>query len=51
MLVTKDKYLNKWVVWLKKGSLFIPVYKARTKKECKEWKEKNEKRVIRKNSF
>lgn len=46
MLIEKDKYLDRWVVWLIEGSLYTQVYDAKYKKDCKEWVKKNEKRVL-----
>ena len=51
MIIEKDKYLSKWVVWLIRKNLQIMVYQGTSKKECKEWRLNNEKRVSRKIYF
>ena len=48
MIIEKDIYLNKWVVWLIKKNLQIMVYQGTSKKECKRWRIIIEKRVSRK---
>jgi hypothetical protein len=35
--ILKDKYLNCWIVWEVHRNYSIDRYRARTKKECKEW--------------
>ena len=35
--IEKDKILGLWIVWKKEKNLNIQVYKAHTKKKCKEW--------------
>ena len=35
--IEKDKILGYWIVWKKEKNLNIQVYKAYTKKQCKEW--------------
>lgn len=37
MIISKDKTLNKWVVWLKKGNAYFMQYADKTKKKCKEY--------------
>lgn len=44
MLIAKDKFINKWVVWLKKGSAYFEMFQADTKKECQEYLTKNTKK-------
>lgn len=51
MIIEKDIYLNKWVVWFIQGSLYTQVYCSKYKKDCKEWVKKNEKRICRKFSI
>lgn len=41
MIICKDKYLNKWVVWLKQGSMYFECFHANTKKKCEEYIEKH----------
>lgn len=48
MTIEKDKCLNKWVVWLRIGGVYIDVFKSKYKKDCKEWVKQNEKRITRK---
>lgn len=44
MFIAKDENINKWVVWLKKGSACFEVFHSKTKKECQEYLNKSTKR-------
>ena len=35
--IEKDKILGLWIVWEREKNINIRVYKAHTKKQCKEW--------------
>lgn len=35
--IEKDKILGLWIVWEREKNINIQVYKAHTKKQCKEW--------------
>ena len=37
MKIEKDKILGVWIVWKKEGSLFTEIFRAKTKKKCKEF--------------
>lgn len=39
--ISKSKLLNIWIVWQWYGNLEVMVFKAKTKKECKEWLKKH----------
>lgn len=40
MIIEKDKILNRWVIWLVKGSLLLEIFRSKTKKECVEFIER-----------
>lgn len=40
VIIKKDKILNKWIVWRKEKSILIEVFRGGTKKECKNFIQK-----------
>lgn len=42
MIIQYDKMVGFWVVWYHLKSLKVELFRAKTKKECRKWVEKNE---------
>lgn len=40
VIIKKDEILNKWIVWKKDKSILIEVFRGGTKKECKNFIQK-----------
>lgn len=45
MIISKDKYLNKWVVWSRIGSAYFMRYSSKLKKDCINYVKKHEKKI------